>query len=257
MIDPLGQCDYFQWSMIKSQPTPITKEGTSQSNHHWTFFTRLLLHTVTGSILNSYTDLPFFTGHFYRLPVVPHFSSEIVEWAKRERVWKSPHAGKGDTRRGERKMRPFLVWGDFHARLHFARSTILEEKWGTTRSLGHLGPFIHLGIKWPDEPIKARGFHYSWIRYQTFAQKKFYWEIGQCQKSYKYLLFKRSFYLWKSNNHQVFNHTKICLHTHISSLLPFPEEIVKELNQMIFKIWRKEPIKWQDFPQLTNMKMVV
>ena len=172
MIDRLGQCHYFQWSMIKSQPTPITKEGTSQSNHHWTFFTRLLLHTVTGSILNSYTDLPFFTGHF-RLPVVPHFSSEIVEWAKRERAWKSPHAGKGDTRRGERKMRPFLVWGDFHARLRFARSTILEEKWGTTRSPGHLGPFIHLGIKWPDEPIKARGFHYSWIRYQTFAQKNF------------------------------------------------------------------------------------
>ena len=49
------------------------------------------------------------------------------------------------------------------------------------------------------------------IRYQTFARKKFYWEIGQCQKNYKHLVFKRSFYLWKSN-YQVFNHTKICLH---------------------------------------------
>ena len=29
----------------------------------------------------------------------------------------------------------FLTWGDFHARFGFARSTILEEKWGTTRSL--------------------------------------------------------------------------------------------------------------------------
>ena len=106
MIDQLGQCHYFQWSMIKSQPTPITKEGTSQSNHHWTFFTRLLLHTVTGSILNSYTDLPFFTGHF-RLPVVPHFSSEIVERVKHKHAWKSPHTGKGDTRRGERKMRDY------------------------------------------------------------------------------------------------------------------------------------------------------
>ena len=106
MIDRLGQCHYFQWSMIKSQPTPITKEGTSQSNHHWTFFARLLLHTVTGSILNSYTDLPFFTGHF-RLPVVPHFSSEIVERVKRERAWKSPHTGKGDMRQGERKMRDY------------------------------------------------------------------------------------------------------------------------------------------------------
>ena len=28
-----------------------------------------------------------------------------------------------------------LAWGDFHARSRFARSTIPEEKWGTTRSL--------------------------------------------------------------------------------------------------------------------------
>ena len=55
-----------------------------------------------------------------RLRVVPHFSSGIVEQAKRERAWKSPHARKG---------------GYFHARSRFARSTIPEEKWGTTRSL--------------------------------------------------------------------------------------------------------------------------
>ena len=30
---------------------------------------------------------------------------------------------------------PFLAWGDFRARLRFARSTIPEEEWGTTRSL--------------------------------------------------------------------------------------------------------------------------
>ena len=34
-----------------------------------------------------------------RLRVVPHFSSGMVERAKRERAWKSPHARKGDTRR--------------------------------------------------------------------------------------------------------------------------------------------------------------
>ena len=28
-----------------------------------------------------------------------------------------------------------LAWGDFHARSRFARSSISEEKWGTTRSL--------------------------------------------------------------------------------------------------------------------------
>ena len=32
-------------------------------------------------------------------------------------------------------MSPFLAWGDFHTRSRFARSTIPEEKWGTTRSL--------------------------------------------------------------------------------------------------------------------------
>ena len=42
-----------------------------------------------------------------RLRVVPHFSSGIVEWAKREHAWKLPHARKGDTRRAERKMRDY------------------------------------------------------------------------------------------------------------------------------------------------------
>ena len=42
-----------------------------------------------------------------RLRVVPHFSSGIVERAKREGAWKSPHARKGDMRRGERKMRDY------------------------------------------------------------------------------------------------------------------------------------------------------
>ena len=40
-----------------------------------------------------------------------------------------------ETRGGERRKLPFLAWGDFHARSRFARSTIPEEKWGTTRSL--------------------------------------------------------------------------------------------------------------------------
>ena len=38
-------------------------------------------------------------------------------------------------------MSPFLAWGDFHARSRFARPTIPEEKWGTTRSLIEQGVF--------------------------------------------------------------------------------------------------------------------
>ena len=70
------------------------------------------------------------------------------------------------------------------------------------------------GIKWPDEPVKALGVYFSYDIW--FCTKKFYWEIGQCQKTYKHLtqhlVFKRSFYLWKSNNYQLLNHTKIYLH---------------------------------------------
>ena len=71
---------------------------------------------------------------YCRLIVVPHFSSGIVEQAKREHTGKSPHTRKGNTQRG---VSPFLVWGDFHVRLHFAYSTVTEEKMGTTCSLGH------------------------------------------------------------------------------------------------------------------------
>ena len=60
-----------------------------------------------------------------RLRVVPHFSSGIVE--------------RGNTRPGDRKISPprvsFSRVGDFHAHSRFARSTIPEERWGTTRSL--------------------------------------------------------------------------------------------------------------------------
>ena len=39
---------------------------------------------------------------------------------------------------------PVLAWGNFHARSRFARSTIPEEKWGTTRSLP---PQTFLGVR--------------------------------------------------------------------------------------------------------------
>ena len=40
------------------------------------------------------------------------------------------------------RVSPFLAWGDFHARSRFARSTIPEEKLGTTRSLLSLDPRV-------------------------------------------------------------------------------------------------------------------
>ena len=51
---------------------------------------------------------------------------------------------------------PFLAWGDFHVRSRFARSTIPEEKWGTTRSLlSHKND----GDSYRKVRIKAEGDH--------------------------------------------------------------------------------------------------
>ena len=60
--------------------------------------------------------------HVHRLRVVPHFSFKNSRANdKRARVEITPRE-KGETR-----------WGEFHVRSRFARSTIPEDKWGTTR----------------------------------------------------------------------------------------------------------------------------
>ena len=61
---------------------------------------RILSAEILASNKSAFTRWKHFLG---RLRVVPHFSSGIVERAKRERAWRSPHSRKGDTRRGERK----------------------------------------------------------------------------------------------------------------------------------------------------------
>ena len=67
------------------------------------------------------------------------------------------------------------------------------------------------GLKWPDEQIKALGVITHSIS-NSCKKKKFIERLDSVKKTYKHLIYKRSFYLWKSNNYQVFNHTKICLH---------------------------------------------
>ena len=47
-----------------------------------------------------------------------------------------------------RRVSPFLAWGDFHARSRFARSTLPEEKWGTTLSLGYAWPGLTVKVKY-------------------------------------------------------------------------------------------------------------
>ena len=139
-FDQTSQHGYFYWRMISSPP--IAK--------WWNFFFLFppLQHHQQNDGVTMFSHQNDPDSHMritlywkkicprsrpcLRLQVVPHFSSGIVEWTKRERMWKSPHARKGDT--GSREYR-LSCRGDFHARSHFARSTIPEEKWGTTCSL--------------------------------------------------------------------------------------------------------------------------
>ena len=55
-----------------------------------------------------------------------------------------------------RRVPPFLVWGDFHARSRFARSTIPEEKWGTTRSLRNYESYLRPTIGSPSSKYEHR-----------------------------------------------------------------------------------------------------
>jgi len=67
----------------------------------------------------------------------------------------------------------FLAWGDFHARSRFARSTIREGKWGTTRSLSNSPlltiPFARVNCPTPKaqamvkRPGLARGRMLNWV----------------------------------------------------------------------------------------------
>ena len=60
-----------------------------------------------------------------RIRVVPHFL------VRDSRVSKTRACVK-ITPREKSRVSPFFAWGDFRARSRFARSTIPEEKWGTT-----------------------------------------------------------------------------------------------------------------------------
>ena len=66
----------------------------------WLWFSLFLIIKVEGYL------------EWRRLRVVPHFSSGIVEQAKRERTWKSPHAKKRRHAAGREKMHSlYYTWG--------------------------------------------------------------------------------------------------------------------------------------------------
>ena len=71
---------------------------------------------------------------FLRVALFPNLAPELVPTI----FGLFSFGTKGEIRPGNH-VSPFLSWGDFHARSRFARSTLPEEKWGTTRSLGQPG----------------------------------------------------------------------------------------------------------------------
>ena len=69
-----------------------------------------------------------------------------------------------------RRVPPFLAWGDFHARSRFARSTIPEEKWGTTRSLSTSKiPYFFIYLKPEEVPLSGGASTCSHYREYTPA----------------------------------------------------------------------------------------
>ena len=79
-------------------------------------------HEAVGDTLSLSVDTP---QHLTKIGLLEEYSDDKgIEYTHLRR----------ERRDAVRKARPlrlaFLAWGDFHARLRFPRSTILEEKWG-------------------------------------------------------------------------------------------------------------------------------
>ena len=90
------------------------------------------------------------------------------------------------------------------------------------------------GVKWPDEPIKALGVYYSFDI--KLARKKFIERLDSVKKLIN---------IWSSRGLSIYGKVTVIksliipAFVYISLLLPVPKEIVKELNQMIFKfLWK-------------------
>ena len=91
------------------------------------------------------------------------------------------------------------------------------------------------GIKWPDEPIKALGVYYSYD-IKLLHEKNFIERLDSVKKLLN---------IWSSRGLSIYVKVTIIRSliipkfVYISSILPVPKEIIKELNQMIFKfLWK-------------------
>jgi len=87
------------------------------------------------------------------------------------------------------------------------------------------------GIKWPEEPIKALGVFF------TYNQNLLY------QKNFKERLedIKKLINIWSSRGLSIYGKVTVIKSlllpkfVYITSLLPTPNNVIKELNQLLFK----------------------
>ena len=91
-----------------------------------------------------------------------------------------------------------------------------------------------LGIKWPNEPIKALGVYFTYDP-KLLKEKNFIERLDSIKKLIN---------IWSSRGLSVYGKVTIIKSflipkfVYVCSVLPTPKELVKELNQLLFKfLW--------------------
>ena len=92
-----------------------------------------------------------------------------------------------------------------------------------------------LGIKWPNEPIKALGVYYSYDQ-KLLHKKKFIEKLDSVKKLTN---------IWSTRGLSLYGKVTVIKSliipkfVYVSSLLTMPKGVIKELNQLIFKfLWK-------------------
>ena len=111
-------------------------------------------------------------------------------------------------------------------------TTKTEGMWIGSSRENKAKPF---GIKWPNEPIKVLGVHYTYDL-KLLHEKNFIERLDSVKKLIN---------IWSSRGLSIYGKVMIIKSliipklVYISSLLPTPKEIIKELNQLLFKfLWK-------------------
>ena len=92
------------------------------------------------------------------------------------------------------------------------------------------------GIKWPNEPIKALGVYYSYDPKFRLLEKNFIEKLDTIKKHIN---------IWSSRGLSLYGKVTIIKSliipkfVYVASLLPNPKEVIKKLNQLLFKfLWK-------------------